>query len=80
MKKNVADTLHVNYLVYGGVMMIAKPSMLKILSKANINYNIKLRYRKTSTNAPYILYLDLIHNGKRQTKTLGISFVGDKIR
>jgi integrase len=56
-----------------------KPSMLVNISKANISYNIKLRYRKTSPNAPYILYLDVIHNGKRQTKTLGISIVGDKI-
>ncbi|MCF7794515.1 MAG: site-specific integrase [Candidatus Cloacimonetes bacterium] len=59
-------------------MKVAVPKMLDNLKNANLNYNVNLRYRRTSTNAPYLLYLDLFYNGKRQSKALGLTVVGEK--
>ncbi len=79
MIKIVAYLLHEDYFVYGGFMKEEVPKMLHNLKISNLNYNIKIRFRSTTTEAPYFLYLDLFHNGKRQSKSLGIPIVGDKI-
>lgn len=78
MIKNVAYSLHINHIVYGGFMKDTVPKMLDNLKNTNLNYNINIRFRRTSTNAPYLLYLDLFHNGKRHSKSLGLPIAGEK--
>jgi integrase/recombinase XerD len=53
------------------------PKLLQDLKKANLNYNIKLRFRKAISSGPYLLYLDIYNDNNRQTKSLGLSIIGN---
>jgi integrase len=54
------------------------PSILAQLKNHNQSYAVNLRYRKTSSDSPYQLFLDYYINGKRVRRGLNLKVVGDK--
>ena len=54
------------------------PKVLQNLKYTNKTAKVKLRFRRSGENTPYLLYLDYYEDGNRKTKSLNLKITGNK--